>query len=97
MRGINNDMPALESEVLSTEDRINEYIMTSLRTMWGIRRDIVEQEFGMDVMQFLLQQAQPYLLDGALLYDDATLKLSAKGKQLADRIASELFVLSEED
>ncbi|WP_166332828.1 radical SAM family heme chaperone HemW [Sphingobacterium chungjuense] len=97
MRGMAHDMPMLESEVLSTEDRTNEYIMTSLRTMWGIRRDIVEQQFGIDVMQFLLQQAKPYIGSGALLYDNDTLKLSPKGKQLADRIASELFVLSDED
>ncbi len=95
IRNITNGISAAESEMLSTEDRINEYIMTSLRTMWGIRRSVVEQQFGVDVMHFILSQAEPYILGEELIYDGATLTLSPKGKQLADRIASELFVLPE--
>ncbi|MCL7988329.1 radical SAM family heme chaperone HemW [Sphingobacterium sp. lm-10] len=96
MHGISNDLPVLESEILSKEDRINEYIMTSLRTMWGIRLHVVEEQFGVEVMHAMLQQAQPYILGGQLILEQYTLKLSANGKQLADRIASELFIITED-
>ncbi len=94
MQGIAESSPAQEREVLTWEDRINEYMMTSLRTMWGIDRHIVEQRFGKEQMSDLLKLAERYIQSGHLNYDEQHLRLSEKGKQLADRIASELFVIS---
>ena len=55
-----------EKEVLSTRDRYNEYIMTSLRTMWGISLNRIRSEFGEMYESYLLEQAKQYLDEGML-------------------------------
>ena len=80
-----------EKEDLSLQDRTNEYIMTSLRTMWGIDLPYFEQEFGREAYQSMMEEAQPFLSKGQLLIKDSSLVLSNQGKILADHIMSTLF------
>ncbi len=79
------------TETLSPEEKANEYIMTSLRTMWGIDLSYFEREFGNDESKRLLTEAQPFLSDGQLVLNDISLVLSKQGKIIADHIISELF------
>ncbi len=94
MRGIADGEPVLETEVLSIEDRINEYMMTSLRTMWGIQLPRVIELFGEGTASYILAQSEPFIRTGNIIHENNTLRLSASGIQLADRISSELFVVS---
>lgn len=80
-----------EAEQLSFEDRLNEYLMTSLRTMWGTDLALLEQTFGSDVAAGILEQSAEYLDKGWMELQDRKLILTRSGKLLADRIASELF------
>ena len=83
-----------EIEVLSIADRYNEYIMTGLRTIWGVSLDRIETEFGDEYLDYLQKQAQKFLNDDLLSIDDNILKPTAKGKFLTDGIASDLFYLN---
>ena len=83
-----------EVEVLSKEDRYNEYIMTGLRTIWGISLDRIETEFGDKFLNYLVQQADKFLADDLLSIENNILKTTRKGKFLADGIASDLFMLN---
>jgi oxygen-independent coproporphyrinogen-3 oxidase len=83
-----------EIEVLSVCDRYNEYIMTGLRTIWGVSLDRIEKEFGADYLGYLLEQAKKYLDDDLLFIEDSILKPTKKGKFLTDGIASDLFYLN---
>ncbi len=85
--------PSYETEELNLHDRINEYIMTSLRTMWGIDMTYFEQEFGTEAYQSMVAEAQPFLSNGQILVKDSSLVLSDRGKIIADHIISELFVI----
>lgn len=76
-----------EQEVLSAEDRLNEYIMTSLRTMWGL--DL--QRVG-EYRDLILKNSERYLEQEMMIQDGETLKLTRKGKLFADGIAGDLFV-----
>jgi oxygen-independent coproporphyrinogen-3 oxidase len=76
-----------EIETLTKEQRLNEYIMTSLRTMWGC--DI--NKLG-DYTSIVMQQAKPYIEKGEIVQKDNMLVLSISGKLIADKIASDLFV-----
>lgn len=87
-----NELPA-EEEQLSVKDRYNEYVMTRLRTKWGISLFEVETRFGKDIKAYLLQEAQSPQHDGLLEIEGDTLKISAKGKFLSDGIAAELFLV----
>lgn len=86
---------ALETETLSLEDRINEYIMTALRTMWGIDLAYVEHTFGADMRKELEQEAQYFVDKGDIVQHEQALTLSSQGKLMADHIASELFRIAE--
>lgn len=84
----------IETEILSKTDRYNEYIMTGLRTMWGVSLDRIKHEFGTTYLDYLNQQAQKYIDDHLLFLDDAILRTTQKGKFLSDGIASDLFMLN---
>lgn len=81
-----------ELEQLSFEDRFNEYIMTSLRTMWGANPDYINKHFGEEVMNNLAEQSKDYEDKGWMLISGGKLVLTAQGKLFADKIASELFL-----
>lgn len=87
-----NKLP-LEIEKLSKKDRFNEYVMTGLRTIWGVSLIKIELEFGQIIKSQLLKTAQKYIDEGLLLNDNQILKTTQKGKFLADGIASELFLI----
>ncbi|WP_396175237.1 radical SAM family heme chaperone HemW [Flavobacterium sp.] len=84
----------LETETLSKTDRYNEYVMTGLRTIWGISLDRIQTEFGQSYLDYLNQQAAKYIEDHLLFVDDNILRTTRKGKFLSDGIASDLFMLN---
>ncbi|MBE0393575.1 oxygen-independent coproporphyrinogen-3 oxidase [Flavobacterium sp. 7E] len=85
-----NELPN-EVEILSEADRYNEYIMTGLRTIWGVSLERIQSEFGQDYHDYLMKQAQKFLNDELLSIENAILKPTKKGKFLTDGIASDLF------
>ncbi len=97
----NNTLPNTV-EILSISDQYNEYVMTGLRTIWGVSLQKVESDFGTDYKKHLLQTSQKYIEEGLLVTSsdfDANqnsiekLKTTQKGKFLVDGIASQLFVI----
>lgn len=88
-----NQLP-IETETLSKTDRYNEYVMTGLRTIWGVSLDRIATEFGPKYLEYLNQQAQKYLEDHFLFLDENILRTTQKGKFLSDGIASDLFLLN---
>lgn len=89
----NNELP-IEIETLTKTDRYNEYIMTGLRTIWGVSLDRIENEFGTNYLHYLQQQAAKYLEDHLLFVDDNIIRTTKRGKFLSDGIASDLFLLN---
>lgn len=88
-----NQLPS-ESETLTITDRYNEYVMTGLRTIWGVSLERIEHEFGKSYLDYLNQQAAKYLEDHLLYVDDNILRTTKSGKFLSDGIASDLFLLN---
>ncbi|MFT4800535.1 MAG: oxygen-independent coproporphyrinogen-3 oxidase [Flavobacteriaceae bacterium] len=56
----------IERETLSKTNQYNEYLMTGLRTMWGVSLNKVEKDFGVKYLNYLLQQAEIPINDGLL-------------------------------
>ena len=94
LKALQNDELPNEVEKLTLEDRYNEYIMTGLRTIWGVSLVRIEQEFGAQYLDYLKQQSQKFIVDGLLSIIDGILKPTLKGKFLTDGIASDLFYLN---
>lgn len=87
----NMTVPA-EKEDLSTDQHYNEYILTSLRTMWGTDIHHIEKNFGKRFSEHFLGMVQQHLLNRNIVDCDGKFILTAKGKLIADGISSELFV-----
>lgn len=83
----------LEIENLSQSDRYNEYMMTGLRTIWGVAIDRVRQEFGETYFNYLMHESQRFIADDLMVLTDGILTITDKGKFLSDGIASDLFYL----
>ena len=89
--GIEKDIPAVEIEKLSTNTRYNDFVITSLRTMWGLSLNRLEEEFGTELKQYCLDNAQNYIDTGKLKMRDETLFLSKEGIFISDGIMSDLL------
>lgn len=87
---LNQNTLPLEEETLSATDQYNEYIMTSLRTMWGISKHILHTKFAAYLQHFDTQIQDPIQKEHLTLQSDHYI-LTTKGKQFADAIASDLF------
>jgi oxygen-independent coproporphyrinogen-3 oxidase len=94
LKSISDNMLPSETETLTKTDRYNEYVMTGLRTIWGISLNRLEQEFGKIYLDYLNQQAAKYIEDHLLFVDDNILRTTKNGKFLSDGIASDLFMLN---
>ncbi|OXA70110.1 coproporphyrinogen III oxidase [Flavobacterium aquidurense] len=94
LKSIQNDELPIETEILTISDRYNEYIMTGLRTIWGVSLERIETEFGLEYLNYLKKQSQKFLNDDLLSIENNILKPTAKGKFLTDGIASDLFYLN---
>ncbi len=90
-----------EIEELTIDDQFNEYVMTGLRTIWGVSLEKVQTDFGVNYKEELLKSSEKFIKQGLLIItsddvDDSKkslekLKTTQKGKFLADGLASELF------
>ncbi|NRB82827.1 MAG: radical SAM family heme chaperone HemW [Winogradskyella sp.] len=90
---LNGDLP-MEIEHLTKIDQYNEYIMTGLRTIWGVSLDKVEKDFGSILRDYLIEQANVFINQHLLYIDGEHLRVTKKGQFLSDGIASELFKLN---
>nr|WP_298994749.1 radical SAM family heme chaperone HemW [uncultured Allomuricauda sp.] len=88
-----NKLP-IEREELSVTDQYNEYIMTGLRTIWGVSLEKVERDFGEQHLTYLQMQSDKYIKEHLLYLDGDRLLVTKKGKFLADGIASDLFMVN---
>ena len=94
IKSINENKLPNEIEILSKTDNYNEYIMTGLRTIWGVSLDKLKNDFGSEYLEYLLKQSQKFLNDDLLCIENKILKPTKKGKFLCDGIASDLFLLN---
>ncbi|NNK11322.1 MAG: radical SAM family heme chaperone HemW [Flavobacteriaceae bacterium] len=93
IKALNESNLPEEIETLTQRDRYNEYIMTGLRTMWGVSLQKVKDEFGSHFEEYLLKQAETHLADRYLFLDGDTLLVTRQGKFLSDGLAANLFML----
>ncbi|MCF8424505.1 MAG: radical SAM family heme chaperone HemW [Bacteroidia bacterium] len=81
-----------EKETLTEKERFNEYVLTSLRTIWGIDLNYLSANFNTEFVKHYLIQIEKYIKQETVVINDTTYTLTEKGKLFADKIASELFI-----
>ena len=83
----------LEVEELSITDRYNEYIMTRLRTYFGVDLVEVESEFGKEYLEYLKEQSVVLFEKEFLRIENNVMHITEKGTFLSDGIAADLFYI----
>lgn len=91
LEGIRTGIPNIEIEKLDINTKYNDFIITGLRTMWGIRTANIREQFGEEKQAYLERQAATYLHQGLLIYENDTLTLSEEGIFISDGIMSDLL------
>ncbi len=94
IKAVGNGKSFFESEELDTKTRFNEYIMTSLRTMWGIDLGYVEKVFEKEGYDYILNLSGKYRNYGLMKLEKNSLVLTNQGKLISDNIISE-FMMSD--
>lgn len=89
--GINSSMPDIEKEDIDITTKYNEYIITGLRTVWGIDLKVLRSKFGDELYEYFLQNAQRYFNLNYLKRADTNVTLTHKGIFISDGIMSDLM------
>jgi oxygen-independent coproporphyrinogen-3 oxidase len=82
-----------EKEDLDVLTRYNEYVITALRTMWGIDLEFLENEFSKELSDYCLNLAQKFEKYGLLQIDNQHMKLTSQGMMVSDNIISDLLYI----
>lgn len=85
-----------EEEILTTEQRYNEYIMTSLRTNWGCDTVHIENVFGKKYVILFENEALKHIKKNNIIKENSIYKLTKQAKIFADGIASDFFIFNED-
>lgn len=78
-------------EVLTKDERYNDFVLTRLRTMAGLDTEALTATFGTEYQAYLLQEALPHLQRGYLVQEGATLRFTREGIFLSDAIMADLM------
>jgi len=94
IKSISKGIIPSEREQTKYADQFNEYIMTRLRTMWGVDLNELNNRFSSELNNVQKNIAK-YIKSQHVLLEDNHYRLTPKGKLLADGIASDLFLIEE--
>lgn len=96
IKAVNSGKSFYESEELDTRKRFNEYIMTSLRTMWGIDLEYVESMFEKEGYDYVVNLSGKFKNYGLMKLEKNSLVLTNQGRLISDNIISE-FMMPDDD
>lgn len=91
IKGIEENRRAFEIEHLDQATRYNEFIITTIRTVWGTPIEKLKQTFGNELWEYCRKMAAPYLENGKLEEHDGALRLTREGIFISDSIMSDLL------
>jgi oxygen-independent coproporphyrinogen-3 oxidase len=91
IQAIENNKTFYEEEILTANDKYNEYILTRLRTEWGCDVEEMRNMFGEKYVAYFLSQVETYKQKNFIEIKQNTVTLNNQGQHFADGIASDLF------
>lgn len=91
IQGIQQGTPYQEKEELDLYTRYNDFVITRLRTAYGIPTELLKNVFGETLYNYCMRMASSYLKQGLLTWDHHILKLTEKGIFISDGIMSDLL------
>ncbi|MCR1858863.1 coproporphyrinogen III oxidase, partial [Phocaeicola vulgatus] len=91
IKGISAGTPVFEIEELDLYTRYNDFVITRIRTEWGMPLSKLRDEFGEKLYDYCLRMAAPHLKQGTLELVNDILKLTRKGIFISDGIMSDML------
>jgi len=92
IRGVNTGTGYYKSEALDTQARYHEYVLTSLRTMWGTDLSYLLSAFGRKYYNHFLLSSDSYIKRGELARREEKVFLTETGIFISDHIIRDLFI-----
>ena len=91
--GVENNKPYSESEILTEQDRFNDYIITGLRTIWGISKELIRAEFSDRYLTHFQKIMDKYLSSGHVIEKSGIVCLSPVGLFISDQIMADFMIV----
>ena len=92
MRDIEKGKSYEGNEILSDNDKFNEYIMLGFRTIWGVNLEIIEKRYGKIYLDHLVNYLRENKRKDTFVIASNSVKLTKKAMRFADGIASDIFI-----
>jgi len=93
LKAFESGSPFFEVEELIDNDRFNEYILTRLRTKWGVSLSFIEEHFGKERVSYFLKNMQSYIQTGKVIQQNNVFTLSREGVFVSDDILTNLMII----
>jgi len=93
IKGIENSQSYFEEETLSENEKYNEYILTRIRTIWGVSLDYIQINFGKEKMVYFQNNIAKYKSSNLVNHKNRIFTLSAKGLFVSDKIMTDLMII----
>jgi len=93
IKAFDQNISWFEDEVLTENEKYNEYILTRIRTIWGVSKDEIESNYGEEKVSYFLSNVQKYLISKQVIQKDDVFTLSKKGMFVSDEIMTDLMII----
>ena len=90
----NTDKKFYSTEILTKDQKYNDYIITALRTIWGIDLTYIENNFGTKYHKLCIKQYEKYIDAEHIIFENNKLTLSVEGMFISDTIISEMLYIN---
>ena len=93
IEAINNRQQFFEKEILSTKDKFNDYIITSLRTKWGIKISELQNNFNSNFVKHFEKIKQKYIANNNAVCSNGIFRLTEKGFLISNKIFEDFIII----
>ncbi len=93
LHGLENNESYSETEILTEQDRYNDYIITGLRTIWGISEDYIRREYSEKYFVHYQKIREKYLKSGHIAISSGTVTINSNGLFISDKIMADFMLV----
>lgn len=93
LQGLENNESYSEAEILTEQDNYNDYIITGLRTVWGVSEEFVRAEFSARYLIHFQKIKDKYMQSGHLIFSPEKIRLNREGLFISDQIMADFMVV----
>lgn len=94
IKALNENENYFDEEIIDEITAYNEYVLTRLRTIWGINKQYLETNFNLDINQHFKTELKKYSNSSYLQTENGKITLTDEGIFIADKVSSDLFYTS---